>query len=294
MKPIFYIALLPLFFGCDHAKDNHINLPNYEALSRLDVKMDSPKDGDWLMQHQEKGQTFNQYVAKKPTRVNGVCNKIYLQPIGVFTPAERQMLELTAEYMGYFFGLETILLDPVTTENIPEDKKRFNFETQQLDASYIIHNILPKKMPYDGIVIMGLTAQDLYPNPQWNYVFGLASYKKRTAVTSMFRFADTGFGPDNYATCLNRLIKTSSHEIGHMFSLAHCIHAKCIMNGANHLVELDNSPNTLCSVCLAKLSWNLDFDNLKRMEKMISFCKRHKLTSDALILQQQLQVIKNS
>jgi archaemetzincin len=288
------IALVLLLVSCkqEKAKSKEINVPNYAELSLLDEKLAIPKDGDWLKQHEEKDQSFEQYISKKPVTVTKDRNVIYLQPIGIFSKTEDKMLVLTAEYIGYFFGLKTVLLEPISVDDFPRDKKRTLFETEQLDAGYIIHTILPSKIPDDGIVIMGLTAWDLYPNPDWNFVFGLASYSKRTAVTSMFRFEDYDFRDGNYSLCLNRLIKTSAHEISHMFTVPHCVHGECLMNGANHIVELDGQPNALCSVCLAKLSWNLDFDNVRRMKKMISFCKKHQLDTDAVILQKQYEILK--
>lgn len=294
MKTISLLLILLLFTCCkqEKTKSNEINVPNYTELAVLDEKLAIPKDGDWLKEHEEKDERFDQYVAKKTLTVSKERKVIYLQPIGIFSSMEQKMLTLTAEYTGYFFGLKTILLEPISADAFPRDKKRTFLETEQLDASYIISTILPKQIPGDGIVIMGLTARDLYPKPDWNYVFGLASYSKRTAVTSMYRFEDFDFRDGNYALCLNRLIKTSTHEIGHMFTIPHCVHAECLMNGANHLVELDGQPNALCSVCLAKLSWNLEFDNLRRMKRMISFFKKHKLETDALILQKQYNILK--
>lgn len=290
--PVILFALL--FISCHQEKRNskEINVPNYTELAALDEKLAIPKEGDWLKEHKEKDERFDQYVAKKPVTVSDKRKVIYLQPIGIFSSMEQKMLELTSEYTGYFFGLKTVLLEPISADGFPRDKKRTLFETEQLDADYIISDVLPKRIPPDGIVIMALTASDLYPKPDWNYVFGLASYSKRTAVTSMFRFEDFDFRDGNYSLCLNRLIKTSTHEIGHMFTIPHCVHAECLMNGANHIVELDGQPNALCSVCLAKLSWNLEFDNLKRMRRMISFLKKHQLESDALILQQQYEILK--
>ena len=217
-------------------KGTSINLPNHEKLAKLDVALPEPTDGDWLIHHLEAGQTFEQYLAKNPVTISNKRSTIYLQPIGAFTPLEQKMLDYTAEYVGYFFGLRTVMLEPIAANVIPDEKKRIQFETQQLDASYIIRNVLPDEIPGDGIIIMGLTAQDLYPKPEWNYVFGLASYSQRTAVTSMFRFTDSTFSDENYSLCLSRLIKTSTHEIGHMFTIAHCTHASCLMNGSNHIV----------------------------------------------------------
>jgi archaemetzincin len=294
LKTIAAIFALLLFISCkdEKLKPTEINVPNYTELSSMDIKLALPQEGEWLKEHKETDQTFEQYIATKPITVTDKRKVIYLQPIGIFSTLEDKMLKLTAEYTGYFFGLKTVLLEPISVEKFPRDKKRTMFETEQLNASYIINQILPNRIPDDGIVIMAMTAEDLYPNPDWNYVFGLASYSKRTAVTSMHRFEGYDFMCGYYPLCLNRLIKTSTHEIGHMFTLQHCVNAECLMNGANHLTELDDQPNALCSLCLAKLSWNLNFDNEKRMKKMISFFKKHKLDPDAVILQKQYDIIR--
>ncbi|MBN8641447.1 MAG: Zn-dependent protease [Flavobacteriales bacterium] len=295
MKPFILLLALLLIFSCknnEKPRGKKITIPNYEKLALLDVPLGEIKDGDWLQQHLEAGQTFQQYLAKKPVTVSEDHNVIYLQPIGTFTQEQQKVMDLNSEYIGLFFGLKTIVLEPINEDEIPKENKRIQFETEQLDASYIIDEILKGVMPNDGIAMMALTAKDLYPRPDWNFVFGLASYSKRMGVTSIFRFSDTELTSQNYSQCLNRLIKTSTHEIGHMFTIAHCTHASCLMNGSNHLVELDSRPNALCSVCLAKLSWNLNFDNVMRLEKLISFCKKHKLDSDALVLQKQLEAIK--
>lgn len=294
MKIIAAIVVLSFFVCCknENIDSDKINVPNHNELAALDVKLSKPEDGEWLKEHPEKDETFEQYIAKKPVTISDERNVIYLQPIGVFSSMEQKMIKLTAEYTAYFFGLKTEILDPIPADDFPRDNRRTLFETEQLDASYIIQKVLPGKIPKDGIVVMALTAKDLYPDPDWNFVFGLASYSKRTAVTSMFRFEGFDFMNGNYSLCLNRLVKTSTHEIAHMFTLPHCVHAECLMNGANHLAELDAQRNALCSVCLAKLSWNLKFDNVHRMKKMISFCKEHKLYADAVILQEQYEILK--
>ena len=261
-------------------------------MANLDIPLGEPKDGDWLKQHDELGQTFAQYLKKNPVTVSEERNVIYLQPIGQFTEHQQKVLDLNTQYISDYFALKTVVLEPIDENEIPKEHKRIQFETEQLNASYILNQVLNDEMPNDGIAMMALTAKDLYPKPEWNFVFGLASYSKRVGVTSIFRFSETELTSENYSKCLSRLIKTSTHEIGHMFTMAHCIHASCVMNGSNHLVELDSSPNTLCSVCLAKLSWNLDFDNVKRLNKLISFCKKHQLDSDVLILQKQLNAIQ--
>jgi uncharacterized membrane protein YkgB len=43
-----------------------------------------PMPGDWLYEHPENGQTFNDFVNSNPNRPDGKRNKIYLQPLGDF------------------------------------------------------------------------------------------------------------------------------------------------------------------------------------------------------------------
>lgn len=276
-------------------KKGSLQLPNFEALSILDKPLSEPKPGDWLSSHDENGQSFDQYFKNK-NLVSPLQNKntIYIQPIGSFTSWEKRIIDWNTEYIQLFFGLKTVQLKPISEKNIPKDKQRIHLGNEQIDASYIINNLLPKRIPKDGIVIMALTAKDLYPKPEWNFVFGLASYQKRTGVSSIFRYSDESLNEKNYHLCLQRIIKTSTHEISHMFSVAHCINAVCLMNGVNNREEADSRPNVLCSECLTKLSWNLNFDNVVRFNRLIIFMNEHHLDNDALVLGNQLNVLKKN
>ncbi|WP_370583485.1 hypothetical protein [Pedobacter sp. ASV12] len=43
----------------------------------------------------------------------------------------------------------------------------------------------------------------------------------------------------NFDLCLSRLTNIASHEILHLFTMAHCTFAKCTMNGSNTLSKTD-------------------------------------------------------
>lgn len=303
---LFYTVFLFLFlFSCSKrdassttkkskAISNKVDfkLSNYEELVLLNEPLPEPQTGDWLSVHDENGQTFQQYIANKNLIIpTSKKNKIYIQPIGSFTVWEKKVIDWNIEYIRLFFGLETIQLQPISESEIPSKEQRTHFGNHQLNASYIINTLLPSKMPKDAIVVMALTAKDLYPNPKWNFVFGLASYEKRTAVSSISRYSEGGLDASTYPLCLRRIIKTSSHEISHMFTLAHCIEAKCLMNGVNNLAEGDSRPNALCAVCLTKLSWNLKFQDVGRLDSLIHFMKKHKLDYDSAILEKQRAVL---
>jgi archaemetzincin len=285
MKKNWLLVLVLFVFSCNEQSD-------FDKLAEIDIRLHPTQAGEWLADHPEKGQTFQQYIKIKPVTTTETKNCVYIQPIGDFTVQESKIVDYTVEYVELFFDLKTVKLPTIKEASIPNDHKRIIDNNEQLDASYINREILPKKFPKDGIVIMAITAKDLYPDPTWNYVFGLANYEERTGISSFFRFSDKKLSEINYSLCLKRIIKTSTHEIGHMFTISHCTNAVCLMNGVNSLSEDDTKPTSLCSECLHKLSWNLKFDNKKRFQKLIAFLELHRLDEEVAILRKQLEVIQ--
>jgi archaemetzincin len=57
-----------------------------------------------------------------------------------------------------------------------------------------------------------------------------------------------------------------------MCGIHHCIHFSCLMNGSNHLKELDSQPLHLCPVCLRKLQSSAGCDVVARYEKLPAAC----------------------
>ncbi len=225
-----------------------------------------------------------------PLKVNDEFTTIYIQPIGKFNKNEEKFLNLTIGYIHLFYCVKVEKLKPISDKLIPIGKRRLNeFNAEQLDASYILDTIIPQYKPKNALVVMGLTAKDLYPDPSWNFVFGLATYSKGVGVTSFSRYEPN---LDDYTICLRRTIRTSAHEIGHMFKMKHCTHALCVMNGSNSLSEDDSKPNALCSVCLKKMKLNFNFDTKKRFENLLKFYKKHKLVIDYEITSNQYELLK--
>ena len=279
MKKEFYILLLIILFSCVSKNDGSIE-NMIKILSKNDKKLEKPTEREWLYSHKEKGQTFIQYKTCSPLRIIDSRNIIYLQPIGNFDSLHYNLIRYKRDYLQIFYQLEVKILTTLPNKLIPDTAKRMNDGIEQIYAPYVLNDILIKRIPKDAIVIMALTEQDLYPNPSWNYVFGLASYKSRVGVTSMYRFCNYKIDSTNYQICLKRLINVSSHEIGHMFTMKHCVNAVCTMNGSNNLSETDTKPNRLCSECTGKLAWNLNFYPYNRALELKKFFLQHKMKED--------------
>merc|ERR1711959_538131 len=108
---------------------------------------------------------------------------------------------------------------------------------------------------------MAFTLFDLYPRPEWNFVFGQARSKPGTGVFSFARYRDF----DRKIFHL-RCAKVLCHELGHLFGLSHCIWFQCLMCGSNGDWESDQHPSHVCPVCLSKLDVALGGLNLVARE----------------------------
>ena len=97
--------------------------------------------------------------------------------------------------------------------------------------------MLKPHRPIDAVAVLGLTAEDLWPGDDWNFVFGQASLSERVGVWSLHRNGNVDGSVDEQRLFLRRTLKTAVHETGHMLSIPHCIAFQCGMNGSNSLVR---------------------------------------------------------
>ncbi len=287
MKYIIFILALSLFsVSCGRETDTVIQSQHkfFAAVASNDIALSETKEGEWLYEHKEPGQTFEEYKKNSIVHPTDSANVIFIKPYGKFTEEEQRILTFTADYLSVFFQLKVELEKPVTDEVIPvHARRRRNDGTEQLLAPYFLDTLLKHNLPKTAVVAMAITEKDLYPKNDWNFIFGLASYQERVGVCSMQRLHNGALDSSSFSLCLSRLIGISSHEIGHMFSLHHCTYAKCIMNGSNSLAETDTQPNRLCSECLKKLYWNFRFDNKIRLQTLLKYFYDHHLERDYLL-----------
>lgn len=288
MKKITLLIII-IFCSCSKQKETEY----FDQIEKNDIQLAKPVEGDWLYSHKEKGQSFEQFLTLKHIVPTGESNIIYIRPIGNFNSLQNKQIELLREYLEIFFQLKTKTLETVSNDVIPESARRIGYENnQQFLAGYILDNVLKKDKPLNRIALMGLTEVDLYPKPEWNFVFGLASYRDKVGVSSIYRLQDGKLTSENFNLCLSRLLKISSHEIGHMFGLHHCITADCVMNGTNSMSETDKSSIRLCSVCQRKLNSGIKYDNKKRLIDLEKYFEKNNLIPELQLIKKDIAVIQ--
>ncbi|MDA8745920.1 archaemetzincin [Rubripirellula amarantea] len=250
-----------------------------------------PKPGlsDWLANQQELGQTFQQYVRSHPNRPNARRQTIYLQPIGDIDSQDGPSLDQLVLYAESFFSLPVKLLPAVADDRLPFTE-RLNAGNRQILSTDILR-WLESRVPDDAFCLLAVTMVDLYPDDQWNFVFGQASLTNRVGVYSFVRYRPDATHQEkrggSQSLMLRRSCKVLSHETGHMFGLKHCVYFRCLMNGSNHLDEADAQPNHLCPVCLRKLQWACKFDVADRYSTLKRFAETAQWEDEALWLQRR-------
>ncbi|KPH11122.1 archaemetzincin [Chryseobacterium sp. ERMR1:04] len=285
---IFFLSTFIFLLSCTKKEKNY-----FEAISLNDVKLSKPIPGEWRYDRDEKFQTFEDFQKMEKIKPEAGKNSIYLQPIGTFNDLQKKEIQLTQEYLKIYFQLETKVLPALSNDIFPKSVRRiFKDGQEQILAGYVLNNVLIKRKPKDAIVLMGITERDLFPKPEWNYVFGLASYQDGVGVTSMYRFANGNLSESNFNKSLERLIKISSHEIGHMFGISHCLHANCVMNGTNHLPETDSHFARACSFCQQKLSSSNKYNNKKRLIDLKQFFEKYHLNTELSRTQQDVNLFE--
>jgi archaemetzincin len=252
-----------------------------------------PRPGDWLAEHPEPGQTFDEYVDARPVRRSDKLHSIYLCLVGDFSEAQRCILDLTQEYLAVFFDCPVKVNQQIALSSVPARARRTHpsWGDLQVLTGYILHEVLEPVRPAEALAYPALTASDLWPGRGWNFVFGEANLRQRVGVWSIYRNGD----PDTeLQLCLRRTLSTASHETGHILGMWHCTTYSCLMNGSYHQEEKDRRPMHLCPVCLRKLCWNLQVEPVAYLSKLAEFCRRHGFDAKAGWYERAVAVLADS
>jgi len=251
----------------------------------------APGPQDWLANHPEPGQGFAEFVRSHPNRPDPRRHTLYLQPLDEFRATGPPLPELK-EFMEAFFSMPVRVL-PVVEHSAARVTSRTNPSTglRQLLTGDIL-GLLAQHLPAEAFCLLGITLQDLYPAPSWNFVFGQASLRERVGVYSFARYDPSFYGEhttDRARLMLRRSCKVLAHETGHMFGIAHCIYFRCLMNGSNHIAESDERPLHLCPVDLHKLYDSIGFDLMARYAHLRDFYRDVGFNDEAHWIDMQLK-----
>jgi archaemetzincin len=257
-----------------------------------------PGPQDWLANHLETGQTYTEFVQSNPNRPDARRHTLYLQPLGEFVEGESPSLALLQQFAAAFFAMDVTILPTLnlaehhlTTRRNPSTRQR------QLLIGDIL-SLLRHRLPNDAYALLGITMEDLYPDPAWNFVFGQASLRDRVGVYSLARYDPRFLGgslPADWQTLLlRRSCKVLAHETAHMFGIAHCTFFHCLMNGSNHLAESDARPLHLCPVDLRKLYESVGFDIIERYERLQDFYEQVGFEDEAQWVSRRLARLRSA
>ena len=169
---------------------------------------------------------------------------LVIQPLGKFPESKSRWLAdtLTKIYRG-----------PVKlNEKIPLPKETYSTFRPRYRADLLLKYLGGRTSK--GSVSIGITANEMSTtkdqHKDWR-IFGLANSNVKACVVSTYKF----YGPtSNY-----KLLKTTLHEMGHVYGLKHCPQQKCIMRDAKGK-DILNQVNSFCDGChqvMVNKGWEL-------------------------------------
>ena len=243
----------------------------------------TPGPGDWMAVHHEFGQSFPAFVRAIPNRPDDARSTLVLQPLGRLDHEGAPLPELLRRFTEAYFGMETQVLPAIDLDHVTVTSRRVAHLRQRQLMTGDLLDLLRVNLPEHAFCYIGITMEDLYPGPDWNYVFGQASLRDRVAVYSFVRYFPAFWGEEasDSTLVLRRSFKVLAHETAHAFGIRHCTAHLCVMNGSNHLVESDSRPLHLCPQDLRKLQWSVGFDVHDRYRRLAKLYRELDLDDEA-------------
>jgi len=274
-------------------------------------EIDHPRDGEWLQEMIDRtpDQTFKDFYYMQRNSPEASRRTIYLQPLckpedleGDAFPGGSwpswSFLQTAVEH--FYSPMKVVALPAIPMENLrPRPANRQNVYGTQWHAAQVL-DAIAGKLPKDAFCMLAVTMCDLYPRPEWNFVYGLARLTGRVGVFSFVRHTpERRGGRWSEAQLLHRACKTMLHEIGHMFGLKHCTWFNCMMRGSNgEGIEHQTNYLHLCPVCLRKLHSCLGFDIVATYKKLLTLFQEYEahnelFQKDCLFLRQRIDALQS-
>lgn len=256
--------------------------------------MPAPQPGDWLAEHYESRQTYDDYVGSLFNRPDARRSKIYFLPFGEFDPDWSPKLSDLEACAAAFFQTPVKALPPRPMTDFQITQRDRAGNRQYLTRDFL--RVLPGLLPPDGYAILGITMHDLYPAPERNWVFGQGSLLERVGIYSFARFDpqfwDEPRTPAARKQLLVRSLGVLLHETCHIYGLQHCIYYRCLVNGSNSLTESSRTPLHLCPICLRKLQHVAGFNVVTRYEKLLREYRRLGVNEESAWLERRLKFLR--
>lgn len=272
----------------------------------------APSPGDWLAlgspgEDDRVGQTFKTFCNfMKPLWPNSEQRTITLVPVG---PVDPNLMEIIREYTQiFFFGMDVDIEEELDISRIRLRPRR---ELPQLKTGHVYPHLQNYRRG-DQFCVLGVTMRDLYPDENWNFVYGEAQIHNKIGLFSLCRHVDewwkfrnynqikiSNFGETEFTDFLLRSLETVAHEIGHLFGMYHCVYFECMMNGVNNDEERDRSPVILCPICQRKLAAAINkelncFKPIERCRQLIEFFKKYDCVRQVNTLQNVLDICESN
>lgn len=236
----------------------------------------APEEGDWLMEHKEFGQTYEEFKRKDCRPINPSQNVIYIKILEFSPKKDKNKRTENYEILDEDFieGLKKLCLTFFLGMNVQLSKITKEFDAGkeecsiQLNASELLNSIIEEK-PKDAYCLLCLTNADLFfekrlPNGD-THISPVCGARNIAVGCSVFSFArfyplfgmnKEGFSDDKkmklYYIMVKRISNAITREICYLFGMKNCIYFNCGMNGTSKN-EFDSKPIELCPVCLRKL-----------------------------------------
>jgi archaemetzincin len=255
----------------------------------------TPAAGDWLLSEPEDVQTFASFAKSSPDRPLGGRRTFVVQPLGDLGPTQTKVVALVADYLERFLGLPVRVARPIASSAIPKAGRRIHptLGVPQLHTEAAAA-LLRSRRPADAFAFLAFTNEDLYPDPEWNYVFGESFPDDRVGIWSLARYGNPDRSAEAFHLYLARAMKVAVHEATHLLGLDHCQAYECVMNGSNSLTETDGQSHLLCPICMQKLVWSTGVDPVKRLRALKEFFDANGFGAEAAFAQKNLDLMASA